>query len=70
MITNNVKQLSIKKKVNQSDLAAELNISRQTIYKYYHNKIRQFDEVTLEAFCKYFGVTLDKLLNIVPGERK
>lgn len=56
-----IKKLSKEKRINQSDLARYLGLTRQTVSLYYSGKITpELD--TLIKITEYFGVSLDYLV--------
>ena len=53
---------------NQSEVAAELGISRQS-YNFYENGKRDPDTLTLQKIADFFGVTIDYLVGRNTSEK-
>lgn len=58
-----LKELRIEKKLSQTELAKELNVSQRSISSW-ETGFRQPDFETLELIAKYFNVSTDYLLGI------
>jgi len=61
------KKLRIERKLQQSDVAQALGLSRASICKYEKNE-REPSLKTLIAFCDYYGVSADVMLGRTVGE--
>lgn len=58
---NKIKELRKAKKMYQSDLAKELNVS-QSMVSYWESGTYEIDHETLKSLADYFGVSIDYLL--------
>ena len=61
------KQMSEYPEINQSTLANDLNLTRVSIGKLYHNTATQFDSLTLTKLCRYFKCEVGDLLYFKDG---
>ena len=52
-----------------AEVANTVGVSRKTLYKWEKNIVDRFDPVVIEKLCKYFGVGLSDLLEIVPDKQ-
>ena len=51
-----------------SEVANAAKIARKTLYKWERNEVEEFNGDVAEKLCKYFGVGLSDLLEIVPAD--
>ena len=58
-----LKELRVERKLSQTDLAKELNVSQRSISSW-ETGFRQPDFETLERIAKFFDVTADYLLGL------
>ncbi|MCC2254756.1 helix-turn-helix domain-containing protein [Ruminococcus sp. CLA-AA-H200] len=68
-IGENIRQLRMQKGINQSALASELNIRRQTISAY-ERGVTLPDIFVLIRIADFFGITLDELTGRSIGKRE
>jgi len=59
---DNLRILIEERNMTQKELAAQLNIAASTLGSYVQNK-REPDFITLKAIARYFGVSIDYLLD-------
>ena len=59
---DNLRTLIEERNMTQKELAAQLNIAASTLGSYVQNK-REPDFITLKAIARYFGVSIDYLLD-------
>lgn len=64
MISLNLRQLRIEKRVNQAEVAQHLNITREA-YSMYESGKRQMNYEALDLLAEYFCVSVDFLLGRV-----
>jgi transcriptional regulator with XRE-family HTH domain len=75
-ITNNFAKLLEEKQRREaryiplSEVAAQTGIMRRTLYKWQNGTVTRYDEKTITALCKYFGVSLQELLTLPEGTPK
>ncbi len=62
MLYCNLSGLMAAKRVTISDVSRDTNISRTTLTNLYYNSFKGIQNDTLDTLCKYFNVTVDKLL--------
>lgn len=62
-----LRELLEEKEISQKQLAAELNLLAPTLGRYIRNE-REPDIETIKMIAKYFGVSIDYLLNYHSGE--
>ena len=69
MLTNQLKELRVLKRVSQQDVANSLCVSRQ-VYNNYELGKREPDYATIMKLSNYFGVTIDYLLGKTDASNK
>lgn len=52
-----------------AEVASGAKVSRKTLYKWEKNIVDRFDADTVERLCKYFGVGLSDLLELIPSDK-
>lgn len=62
------KQQKENRVIKVATIARETGISRQTIHKWLNNDLKDFKAESIEAFCRYFGCTVNDLIVIVEAE--
>lgn len=75
-IKNNFSELLEKKQkkenrfISLAEVAEALKVSRKTIWKWENNTVTRFDKHVIEGLCKYFGVSIEQLLEYTPDDEK
>lgn len=62
MLSSKLRQLRIKKKVSQREVAKAIYVSNSSISHYEKNRCKPSRD-TIEALAKYYNVSIDYLLN-------
>lgn len=66
---NTIKVERAKKNITQSDLAKEINVSKQTIHSIETGRFVPSTIIALKM-AKYFGVTVEELFQLEPQDEK
>jgi DNA-binding Xre family transcriptional regulator len=60
------KRKAEKRNIPLAEIADEIEVSRKTLYAWQNNTVDRFDANVIEKLCRYFGVELSELLELVP----
>lgn len=66
---NTIKVERAKKNITQTDLAKEINVSKQTIHSIETGRFVPSTIIALKM-AKYFGTTVEQLFQLEPGDEK
>ncbi|MBI4829227.1 MAG: helix-turn-helix transcriptional regulator [Nitrospinae bacterium] len=69
MIKIHLSRLMGERKIKTAELARELGLSRGTISALYYERAQKIDVAVLNSLCKYFGCTLQDLIEYRPENK-
>ena len=55
------------REITITEIADEINISRDTLHRYAGQRITLYKSDVVEAICRYFGVDVGEFLYLEPG---
>jgi len=62
------KQVKERRNIPLAEVAEATNISRRALYAWENNDVHRFDDVIINALCRYFGIKPGDLFEYVEDE--
>ena len=60
------KQVKERRNIPLAEVAENTGISRRALYAWENNGVHRFDDVIINALCRYFGIQPGELFEYVP----
>ena len=62
------KQVKERRNIPLAEVAEATNISRRALYAWENNDVHRFDDVIINALCRYFGIKPGDLFEYIEDE--
>ena len=62
------KRVKERRNIPLAEVAEATGISRRALYAWENNEVHRFDDVIIDALCKYFGIQPGELFEYIPDE--
>jgi len=63
------KQVKERRNIPLAEVANATGISRRALYAWENNEVHRFDDVVINALCRYFGVKPGELFEYIEDEQ-
>lgn len=63
------KRVKERRNISLQEVAKATGISRQSLYAWENNEVHRFDDVIINALCRYFGIKPGDLFEYIEDEQ-
>ena len=63
------KRVKERRNIPLAEVAEATGISRRALYAWENNEVHRFDDVIIDALCKYFGIQPGELFEYIEDEK-
>lgn len=62
------KQVKERRNIPLAEVAESTGVSRRALYAWENNEVHRFDDVIIDALCRYFGIQPGELFEYIEDE--